>query len=889
MRLQQTDDSLEMVGLDGASDFGIDPENWGMAIKKFYDYSDPTGSIVREVTSNAIDGLDEAKAFKELDIATLIEEGWAKEVYKDVYRRMMGGRTRPAALVGLSTTEDMRLYAANVEAYEDAHNTAVHRATKDWYEEVTGLQAQFKYWQEVPVKVAIEETRISDLDKPEYSFTVTDRGIGLSPLRVRDIYSKFFSSTKRETSRQMGAFGLGAKSPLGYAESFILDSWYNGKHYSYVIFRGAAAPKIEIINVEDTDLPNGVKVSVPIEDKDVDKFKVAVKKQLAYFDRVAFENVGMEDFAIYKAKTFVYRNPPPSANIHLCLGRVFYPLDLDILGIGKFSGNYPEVPMGLRFGVHEVGSDNEPGKISILWNRESIQYNEETIKAIKIRLQEAKDELQTIWNTSTSDISSVEEYFDVLESPKSSLEVGEGVVMSGLNSMIAVQKTYPKYGLLKKLPDSDLFFAWKVFRVVEYGKLSSAKTALPSVKRCLITNNNAYIAKRAFYRASHLMAPSAKKNAYLSWKGIDNFYIIKKNHELTEMDIFRQFGYSDFRPPTEDEKILIDNFMDEVDEYIYGISLSYDDVTPSKEYEDYLKELKRQARAIKQEKVQRGIHEFPIKRLTHDNSNSNALKTEYSWIMESMTVDRAAEATALIVYGFQEEDALLKTAAAALFSSPAFYTDSLMDRLDSRRADVLKIGRSSEEYFTDNPHAIHVNTFMTESKVVKRFVTATIMKERLPRGYHILHNDTIKAVEPRLYKYIKILTTYIHRATNNSHTGMNPVNRVTGFTPDLLDQYAKMDRKRRQLITLARKKKTRLPIPDEVYDSSILDVYKKVMVYLDTYPLLLTLKYPTIHSDMDLKGEALKAYETSIKEYLSLRRVTNPELLIRLRKERQKV
>lgn len=48
-----------------------------------------------------------------------------------------------------------------------------------------------------------------------------DYGCGLSQRRVQDVFTTFGASTKRDNNYEIGGFGLGAKSPLAYADTFM--------------------------------------------------------------------------------------------------------------------------------------------------------------------------------------------------------------------------------------------------------------------------------------------------------------------------------------------------------------------------------------------------------------------------------------------------------------------------------------------------------------------------------------------------------------------------------------------------------------------------------------------------------------------------------------------
>ena len=62
---------------------------------------------------------------------------------------------------------------------------------------------------------AIEVTLPTSLNP---QFCVRDYGVGMSDERVKDVFVRYGISTKRETNKQLGCFGIGAKSGWAYTE-----------------------------------------------------------------------------------------------------------------------------------------------------------------------------------------------------------------------------------------------------------------------------------------------------------------------------------------------------------------------------------------------------------------------------------------------------------------------------------------------------------------------------------------------------------------------------------------------------------------------------------------------------------------------------------------------
>ena len=314
-----------------------------------------------------------------------------------------------------------------------------------------------------------------------------DYGVGMSPDRVKNVYGVYFESTKRVTNEQIGGFGIGGKTPLAYKRStgqgegeydnsFYVITNYDGTKYYYCIYEGAESPVISELHKEPTTDRNGTEIQVPVLEKDLEKFQKEMTRQLYYFENIVFEGFDYphpyntdennnpeivkplsNDYQIVRGKTFLFRGDKYSSYMHVCLGRVAYPIDYDVLGLS--SSDY-SLPIALKLEVGDIG---------VTVSRESLDYSESTIKMLKKKLEEAKQEIADLIGKQYKNIKTLEQYFSVkhdfgkLEFPN-----GTSLYVGNLIKQKDVDFSNFKYQFMKMPNDKQLFKFF--FHTSMYGK-----------------------------------------------------------------------------------------------------------------------------------------------------------------------------------------------------------------------------------------------------------------------------------------------------------------------------------------------------------------------------------------------------------------------------------
>lgn len=224
----------------------------------------------------------------------------------------------------------------------------------------------------------------------KFVFSVKDLGMGLSPDRIENVFSKYLASTKESSNDQLGYYGLGSKSALAYRDSFTILSVYDKVEYTYLMFRGEEGTQLSLMDMNDTDAHNGVTIKVTLkEEEDYEVFLEKMKRQLAYFEGVFFttEYDDIEnDFKIIKNENWKYSELNQDKYLHMSLDNVYYPIDFEKLGIEPIA-----IPLALNLSLRD-GLVPTP-------NREQILYSPQTKALILSKIKLVADFLISKWNS----------------------------------------------------------------------------------------------------------------------------------------------------------------------------------------------------------------------------------------------------------------------------------------------------------------------------------------------------------------------------------------------------------------------------------------------------------------------------------------------------------
>ena len=115
-------------------------------------------------------------------------------------------------------------------------------------------------------------------------FSLRDYGLGLEDSEVRHTFAGIGVSTKRDSNKTIGCFGIGSLSPYSLCDSFTVKSWKDGKLRTYSCYRAEdRKPLIALLSEEDTTEPNGVEVSLNVEGR-VGKFEEEAVNVFKWWD-----------------------------------------------------------------------------------------------------------------------------------------------------------------------------------------------------------------------------------------------------------------------------------------------------------------------------------------------------------------------------------------------------------------------------------------------------------------------------------------------------------------------------------------------------------------------------------------------------------------------------
>lgn len=353
-----------------------------------------------------------------------------------------------------------KMFTKNV--YSNPIGTVVREITSNCFD--SHVEAGVK---NTPVLIKKSHDEITDT----HYISFIDYGVGMSPERIENIYGVYFESTKRNTNEEIGGFGIGGKTPLAYMRntgegegeydnSFFVITNFEGTKYYYNVFEGSESPEFTLFHSEETTERNGTEIRIPVLSRDISKFESEMIRQLFYFEGIVFEGFGeslTNDYQIVRGKTFLYRPNCFDNKVHVCLGRVYYPIDYNVLGLDSYQY---QIPVAINVPI---------GAIGMTVSREQLDYSESTIKYLKNALESVKDELKSMLAKQYNNVQTLEQYF-VYRTNFGHLQLtpDHSIKLSGMIKQTEVNLKKFKYnGLFKQLPDTTsmfkTFFTTKIF------------------------------------------------------------------------------------------------------------------------------------------------------------------------------------------------------------------------------------------------------------------------------------------------------------------------------------------------------------------------------------------------------------------------------------------
>lgn len=116
-------------------------------------------------------------------------------------------------------------------------------------------------------------------------FVVQDFGIGLSIDDLRDVYSMYGRSLKRDSNDMVGQLGLGCKSGLTYADAFTITAVKDGvKCVAMSTKDERGVGTIRVIDTVSTNEPNGVRIAIPVRSYDIGTFRHTAEELFQFWD-----------------------------------------------------------------------------------------------------------------------------------------------------------------------------------------------------------------------------------------------------------------------------------------------------------------------------------------------------------------------------------------------------------------------------------------------------------------------------------------------------------------------------------------------------------------------------------------------------------------------------
>lgn len=213
------------------------------------------------------------------------------------------------------------------------------------------------------------------------TFNIRDYGTGLTPQQMQHLYTRYFSSDKRDSNNEIGGKGLGSKTPLAYKNTFNVSNYKDGTVYHYIVYKNEKGiPHLTLLKSMPTDEPNGLKITLAVNPTDIDKFTDAADSVLRWMHVKPINwDLKKPTLAIDHSAWSLYIDSDLGNTTHLMMGNVLYPIPKNIT----------DPPFSLlRFSHISAVLKCEIGEVDVTAGRDSLQRTKKTLTTLKRLHQE---------------------------------------------------------------------------------------------------------------------------------------------------------------------------------------------------------------------------------------------------------------------------------------------------------------------------------------------------------------------------------------------------------------------------------------------------------------------------------------------------------------------
>lgn len=500
------------------------------------------------------------------------------DILQDPYKNSIGAVVREYVSNSFDSHAEAKFIKEN--SLEEIRNEyAIYNSVTD--EELSELKNAMSIFADDAVHVSISK------DETGYYWATEDFGVGLSESRVVDVFANYLKSTKESSNNVIGAFGIGSKSGLSYTDIVYIRTRYNGFEYLYFLRKGENGPRLDFVNKEPTLERNGTQIKIYIKSvkryswesqatPEINRFEEECRNQLAYFDNVYFDNISTvnNNFTIIKGKNWIYNSAinNGSDNLSICLGKVAYPIDFNVLGIDRINFG-----LALKF---------EIGELDVIQTREDIKYTPRSKQAILDKIVALQEEFKEMWKAEGKE--ELEDFIEYLQ-------------LRGSNPIIGIGNS--SYNLYQLIPKEELIaFSFKPFSEIHFRCPKASHFFEYSVNyritpHRLVPSNLDSDFKMLFERDYTVYRikgnTDSKKNKYISSLGNGkDIYLLRKKAKVTLKQYVAFLGLDSY--PKQEWRTIISTYQKTVQKSLLKHTKSYDNTVIDKDWLDSQKVAKKQ-------------------------------------------------------------------------------------------------------------------------------------------------------------------------------------------------------------------------------------------------------------------------------------------------------